>query len=343
MPPPWKPLPPAASPRDRLLVYQTCPMLLPLPLALVLAASPTQGAPAASPPDPDQQIAAPAPAPQASPRGPVGAYPADEPQATKGGLREIELDVFAGPSYSNSGGAGVGVRAAIYDHQASQHNFGLKWYASAGGGVYALGGSVGTQGELLATGELGVGYLGIQALKDGTAPQLFLNFLSVNVDALTQVLGNYSYTPNLQIGLLGRSAKTSSSWNVHLHLGGSFSYVTGTMEKISSSGNPQNWLVDPWAQLSLSTDLHLSAKVFLRLGANVGDTVDFLGGSYGVRQIVEVRGHAYFKIGKTLYTGPSIVFDDPQEVASFSPSPAYVPATAAYTATWLIGGALNPG
>ncbi len=310
-----------------------------VPLALALAAQPAQ----AQTTDPAAQVQAPAPGPQAPSSGPVGAYPADEPQATKSGLKEIELDVFAGPSYSNTGGAGVGVRAAVYDHQASQHNFGMKWYASAGGGVYALGGSVGTQGEVLANAELGLGYLGIQALQNGTAPQAFLNFLSVSVDSLTQVFGLYSYTPNLQIGLLGRSAKTSSTWNVHLHLGGSFSYVTGAMEKISSSGSVQNWLIDPWAQLSLLTDLHLSSKVFLRLGLNAGDTVDFLGGAYGMRQIVDIRGHAYFKIGKTLYTGPSIVFDDPQKVASFSPTPTYVPATAAYTATWLIGGAINPG
>ncbi|MHB8417793.1 MAG: hypothetical protein ACYDCL_06940 [Myxococcales bacterium] len=298
----------------------------------------------AAPTAPAAQLAAPAPGGQGPSPAPVGAYPADEPQpAGHSGLKEIELDVFAGPSYSNTGGAGVGVRTAIYDHQASPHNFGLKWFASAGGGLYALGGSVGTQGEVLATGEIGVGYLGIKALQDGTALQAFLNFLSLNVDSLTHVQGLYSYTPNLQIGILGRSAKTSSNWNVHLHLGGSFSYVTGALEKISPTGGVASWLIDPWAQLSLSTDLHLSSKVFLRLGANIGDTVDFLGGSNGVRQIFETRGHAYFKLGKTIYTGPSVVFDDPQKVAVFVPAPAYVTAPASYTLTWLVGGAINPG
>ncbi len=275
-----------------------------------------------------------------SPEMPVGAYPADEPKVTKkDGRRAIEIDLYVGPSYSSSGDAGLGLRASIVNHEATPKSFGLKWFASGGGGWYALGPGVQNQVELLGNAEIGVGYLGIKGLEDGTAPQAFLNFLSLGADVLTQVQSIYSYTPNLQVGVLGRSAATASSWNFHLHLGGNVSYVTGILAKLGPAGQPVDWLVDPWAQLSLSSDLHLSNTVFLRLGANVGDTVDSLGAA-GLRHLIEARLHAYLKIGKTLWTGPALVFDDFGREADFATG-TYVPAAPIYTLTWLVGGALG--
>ncbi|MHB1846000.1 MAG: hypothetical protein ACYCWW_14335 [Deltaproteobacteria bacterium] len=287
------------------------------------------------------QASPPSPAGVAPPQGqPVGAYPADEPTVTKHeGRRALEIDLYVGPSYSSSGDLGLGVRASVVNHEATPKSFGLKWFAAGGGGYYALGPGVQNQVELLGNAEVGVGYLGIQGLEDGTAPQAFVNFFSLAADVLTEVQSIYSYTPNLQVGLLGRDAASASTWNVHLHLGGNLSYVTGQLEKLGPSGQPVSWLVDPWAQLSLLTDLHVTDRVFLRLGANVGDTLDSLGPA-GFRHIIESRLHAYLKIGPTLWTGPALVLDDIGREADFATG-AYVPAPAVYTLSWLIGGALG--
>ncbi len=319
---------------------------MPSPLALLLAAlaaQPAERSPAAA----DTTLTAPStPAKQpGADLGPAepGAFPTDVPQRYgANGRRAIELDLYLGPSYASTGAGGLGLRAAVVNHQANPKNFGLKWFAAAGGGYYPVGlGGVANQTELLGNAEVGIGYLGIVGLEDGTAPQAFANFLSVSADVLTRYEAIYSYTPNLQVGILGRNAKNDDAWNLHLHLGGNFSYLTGQYEKLGPGGAPENWLADPWAQLSLSTDLYVSRLVFLRLGANVGDTIDLLGAD-GVRHIVESRVHAYLKIGRTLWTGPALVFDDAGKIADFQTG-TYVPAPPIFTVSWLIGGALNPG
>ena len=120
-------------------------------LALTLLAA------AAAPTPPSADVVAPPPG-----EGPTGAFPSDVPKRWhEHGRRALELDLYLGPSYSSSGGAGLGVRAVIVSRQAAASSFGLKWHAAGGGGLYGLGGTVGPQAEAIGRAQAGFGYYSI--------------------------------------------------------------------------------------------------------------------------------------------------------------------------------------
>ena len=106
-------------------------------------------------------------------------------------------------------------------------------------------------------------------------------------------------------------------------------------------GTLEHWATDPYFQLSAFTDRHLTPSLFLRIGGFVSEAVDSLG-PFGERQILQVRGHAYLKVGRFLYTGPEFLYTNPERVA-VPATQTYGPAIPEYSLTWLIGGAVNPG
>lgn len=271
----------------------------------------------------------------------IGAFPSDNPKKWREkGRQAVEIDLYGGPSISNSGGGGLGFRGVIVNRQASQSNFGLKWAFGGGGGFYDAGGSVSSQVQIVAVGLAGVGYYGVKGLKDGAAPHVLADFLLFSIDYIGHVESLYSYTPGLEIGMHGRDAATSSLWTAQVRGGMSFSYVSGALQKIGLNGGTNNSIIGPFVSAHAFVDKHVTRRVFLRLGFSLQDTIDSLSPLGGSRQIIELRTHAYVKVGPTLYTGPEFLYTNPREIADFA-TRTYVPAVAQYSLTWLIGGAIG--
>ena len=272
---------------------------------------------------------------------PTGAsFPMDNPQNTKeGGKRLGEIDLYLGPSYSNVQGIGIGYNASVYTQDASPKSFGFKKAAIAGGGVYYDSTNhPAFEPQVTGIGKFAWGYYSLEGMKDGFGPHVLLDFLMINLSYLGDQTSSLSYTPAIELGLHGRVASTKTFWAVQLEPSVSFSYNSGALTTISNSGQAQYTMIAPLFIARAFLDTPLSSKQHLRLGGYIYETFDNLG-KYGSRQMTQIVAFGLIKFGSWFYTGPQFIYYNADKVANLS-TRQYLPATAEYSISWLLGGAL---
>ncbi len=269
-----------------------------------------------------------------------GFFPMDNPQETKEGGRKLgEVDLYVGPSYSNVQGWGVGYNASLYTQDASSSSFGFKKALMAGGGFYDdANNHPSFQPQVTGIGKLGWGYYSLEGMKDGYGPHLLLDFLMINLSYLGNGTSQLSYTPALELGLHGRVASTKTFWTVQLEPSLNVMYTTGALVKIGSNGRPEYSYVSPMLIARAFLDTPLSHHHHLRLGGYIYETMDSLG-NYGNRNLTQIVALALVKFGHWFYTGPQFIYYNVDKIANFQ-AKTYVPGTAEYSVSWLVGGAL---
>ncbi len=279
----------------------------------------------------------------------VLAFPSDKPMLwNESDRRQIEIDVYGGPAFANSGGFGLGAEVDIEDLRATKEGLGIDWQGSFGGGYYFGGphnygaGAQQAEGQLLGGIALALGYYGQKGMRNGVSFHAFLEGLALNATLIGNIEQMVSFAPSFQVGLHGRKRETNATWMAQGVLGVNWSYVNGQLEKLSSSGSTIHSFFDPYFGLEASMDAPVWNLFFLRCSLVVSDTLDtiWLQGRNQLRHILQGNFNLFVKVGPTLYFGPAFYYTNQQWTAN-PVTQVYDRAVAQYSVGLLLGGALS--
>ncbi len=272
----------------------------------------------------------------------VAAYPIDKPKNWgQGGRKAGEIDVFLGPSVTNSLGMGLGFRSSLFTRQTNQSSLGFKYGAGLGGGLYqGTSRYPGIQPELIGGARFGLGYYSVEGLKNGSGFHVLLDIITLGATYLGNVETLLSYVPGIEVGYHGRSAETLTFWWVQVEAGLNMSYLRGALQKLTPQHTLASTMVAPTFVLRSFLDTPFFWQKHIRLSASASDIIDSLGASFGTRHVIQANFAALVKTGSWFYTGPQIFYFFPTQLAQSSLS-GYQPGTPQWTFSWLVGGALG--